>query len=341
MLQQIKLINYGLQHRVEWQNLGNINLIIGENSSGKTVILKAIYSALKTLEQYKKGNEVKGLAEILANKLYWTFQVERLGELVKKGEPSLQFSLQEGEHHFSYEFGKDTEHQISKIKNEYDKAREYTSIFIPAKEVLSLFQVILKSREQDSMFGFDDTYLDLVRALQIPAMKGKNFASFSKGRKQLEQIIHGHIMYDTQQNQWYFKRGHSKFSIGVTSEGIKKIAVFNRLLANHYLSNQSTICIDEVEAALHPKAISDYIDMIFELANSGVQFFIATHSYFVIKKLYILSKKYKMSVPVLSLQADSAPIYEDMLDGMPDNSIIDESIRLYQEEIDLALGDTI
>lgn len=341
MINKINLYNYGLQKRIEWDNLKNINLIIGENSSGKTFVLKSIYAALKTLEQYKKGQEVKGLSELLAEKLYWTFQVDKLGDLVKKGENTLSFRMQENKDSFAYEFGKGTEHQISKISSTYTSSRDKTSIFIPAKEVLSLFQIILKSREQDAMFGFDDTYLDLVRALQRPPMQGKNFASFSKGRKKLEEIIHGKIVYDTTSGQWYFKRGNTKFPIGITSEGIKKIAIFNRLLSNRYLSNHSIIFIDELEASLHPKAISDYVDMIFELAQSGIQFFIATHSYFVIKKMCILSKTYNMPIPVLSLSADAIPIYENMLDGMPDNSIIDEAVRLYQEEVDIALGDTL
>ncbi|MFK5970006.1 MAG: hypothetical protein QM487_07820 [Candidatus Marithrix sp.] len=44
--------------------------------------------------------------------------------------------------------------------------RQENSIFIPAKEVLSLFSIIKKSRLIDKTFGFDDTYLDLVIALE-------------------------------------------------------------------------------------------------------------------------------------------------------------------------------
>ena len=33
------------------------------------------------------------------------------------------------------------------------------------------------------MFGFDDTYLDLVKALQYPAQKGNNFRPFAESKK--------------------------------------------------------------------------------------------------------------------------------------------------------------
>ena len=338
MITSVEMTNFGLQKHIRWDHLSRINLIIGENSSGKTFVLKAIYTALKTLEQYKKGKEVKGLADILSDKLYWTFQVDKLGDLVTKGENSLSFSMQEEDHSFSYEFGKDTNHQISKVNTNYTESRKDSSIFIPAKEVVSLFQVILKSREQDAMFGFDDTYLDLVKALQVPPMKEKNYSAFSRSRKKLKNIFDGQIVYDVQQNQWHFQQGNTKYPIGVTSEGIKKIAILNRLLSNRYLSNHSIICIDEVDAALHPKAISEYLDIIFDLAQNGIQFFIATHSYFVIKKLCLLSQQHNMSIPVLSLDGQKEPHFDDMKDGMPDNSIIDESIRLYKAEVDMALG---
>lgn len=322
VLQQIILENFCQHEQLQWQSLQNINLIIGENSSGKTILLKAIYSALRVLEQFGKGNDKRELADILAEKLYWTFQVEALGDLVEKGKSALNFSMIEDSAEFCFTFGKDTNMKISKIRNTFDTPRQNKAVFIPAKEVLSLFNIILKSRDQDSLFGFDDTYLDLVKALQIAPQRGRNFDAFADGRKKLEQVIKGKIEYDDQKNEWYYKRGNARFTIGMTSEGVKKIAIFNRLLSNRYLDNHAVIFIDELESALHPKAISDYLDMIFELSQAGVQFFIATHSYFVIKKLYLLAKMHNLSVPVLSLTVDGKPAYDDMADGMPDNSII-------------------
>lgn len=175
------------------------------------------------------------------------------------------------------------------------------SIFIPAKEVLSLFQVILKSRDQDAMFGFDDTYLDLVKALQMPSKKGNNYRAFVDGKKLLEDLINGHIEYDKVSGEWYYKRRNSRFPIGTTSEGIKKISIFSKLLSNRYLNTESIIFIDELESALHPHAVIQYLNMIHELSQAGMQFFIATHSYFVIKKLYILARAHGESLPVLSL----------------------------------------
>ena len=110
----------------------------------------------------------------------------------------------------------DTKHKIGDVKNDFFVPSQESSIFIPAKEVLSLFNIILKSRDQDSMFGFDDTYLDLVKALQNPSRKGNNFKAFSQGKRSLEGLLHGHIEYDDKRREWYYKRGNSRFPIGTT-----------------------------------------------------------------------------------------------------------------------------
>ena len=63
----------------------NMNLIIGENGTGKTFLLKVLYTAMKTVEDYRRGDDVRSSADILAERLRWCFQTEKLGDIVKKG----------------------------------------------------------------------------------------------------------------------------------------------------------------------------------------------------------------------------------------------------------------
>ena len=107
------------------------------------------------------------------------------------------------------------------------------------------------------------------------------------------------------------------------------------MLGNGQLDEDSIVFIDEPESNLHPKAIVDFLDIITLLAQHGIQFFIASHSYFVIKKLFLIAQENKLSIPVLSKDADAWQ-QSDLLDEMPENAIIEESIRLYEEEVGLA-----
>jgi len=333
MINGVSLNNFGPLDKLDWQKLDKINLVIGNNGSGKTFLLKAIYSAMRTIEEYKRGDDQRQTHEILAEKLYWTFQPEKIGDLVsKQADSPLLLELTLDDKAFDYSFGKDTTKSIPVINHVVP--RSSNSIFLPAKEVLSLHNIILKSREQDKAFGFDDTYYDLAKALRILPTKGNNFPEFAQSRKQLEDMFGGKVEYDETSGRWQFKKGKQKFPIGVTAEGIKKIAILDTLLGNRYLDKNSVIFIDELESALHPLAISKFIDIIAILANRGIQFFIASHSYFVVKKLFLIAQEQKLSIPVLSKDIDTWQ-QSNLLNEMPDNAIIDESIRLYKEEVGL------
>ena len=123
----------------------------------------------------------------------------------------------------------------------------------------------------------------------------------------------------------------------MASEGVKKLAILDTLLGNHYLDNKSVIFIDEPEAALHPQAISQFMKTIYVLSESGIQFFVSTHSYFVVKGLSLLATKHKEPMPVLSLENGVATI-DDLQNGYPDNPIVRESVRLYEQEVELSLS---
>jgi len=337
MLSQVHLQNFGPLKQLEWKRLGKINLIIGGNGSGKTFLLKALYSAMRTLEEYRRGNELGSVSKILVEKLYWTFQVDKIGDLVTKGaDKALSCEVYVDGRSFRYQFGKDTSKQISQPENDV-QPRGSNSVFLPTKEMLSLQPIILKSREQDKSFGFDDTYLDLARALRDSPKRGENYAEFANSRSALEDILGGKVEFDDKSGRWQFKKGNQKFSIGVTSEGVKKIAILDTLLGNRYLSPESIVFIDEPEAALHPTAIYDLLDIVALLAERGIQFFLASHSYFVVKKLFLIAQEKAMSIPIISDQHDGEWLSADLKNGLPDNPIIAESIRLYKEEVRLSL----
>ena len=122
MVREIHLKNFGIIGQLDCNQLGPINLIIGPNQSGKTTLVKSLYAAIRTTEQYKRGKENRLVNQILSDKLYWTFQTNSLGNLVKKGEnEGLSFkmcSLQDGEE-FSYSFSSSATKLVSTCSNSF------------------------------------------------------------------------------------------------------------------------------------------------------------------------------------------------------------------------------
>lgn len=334
MIKEINIKAYGPIQDFHSQGVENINLLIGHNGVGKTVMLKALYSALKTVEQYRRGREPRGIREILAENLYWTFQLSSLGSIVKKGQPTLSFSMSsDKDEQFSYSFGNSTVREVKTLDNSFEPT-VVNSIFIPAKEVVSLQDSILRLYEVDKIFGFDKTYVDLARAMS-KTVQGRNYKEFSEARAELNDALGGKLEYDSVGKAWVFRdREKRMYDIMLTSEGIKRLSILELLLGNHYLSKDSIVIIDEAEANLHPEMVARFMKVIFLMAQAGVQFFISTHSYFVIKNLYILSQEHKVSIPTWSFDKDGV-IMSDLKQGMPDNAIIRESVNLYKREIAL------
>ncbi|HDY7617373.1 TPA: ATP-binding protein [Vibrio vulnificus] len=336
MIKEFRLKDYGPIVEAQGQALGNINLILGENSTGKTFLLKALYSAIRSHEEAGKGNDKRDFSEVLNDKLYWTFQVDKLGDIVTKGEGrrlSASISLNDNSS-LVFDFGKDTTKKVTLNHNNLTQ-RESNSVFLPPKEVLSLMNVIDKSANHDKVFGFDATYADLVSALRLPTQRGRNHDAFVSSRKQLEDMFSGKVEFDQSRNEWVYKKGNTKFSIMSAAEGVKKIAILDTLLGNRYLNKDSIVFIDEPESALHPTAIVKLLDIVSLLAQAGIQFFLATHSYYVIKKLALIANQKQLSIPTFMANPDGTWSQSCLLnDGLPENEIINESIRLFEAEFE-------
>lgn len=149
-IEELRLQNFGKIEKLHCNKFSNINLIIGENGTGKTFLLKSLYSAVKAMEEYKRGDDITSISDILSEKLRWTFQVDKLGDMVSRNvTEGLDFQLNLDKVALGYQFSKSASSKVGTV-GITGRGKEGNSIFIPAKEVLSLFSVILKSREIDN-----------------------------------------------------------------------------------------------------------------------------------------------------------------------------------------------
>lgn len=339
MISELYLSKFGPLNDIKWDNLKNINIMVGKNSTGKTIALKALYASLKSLEEQGMGNDNRLLKEILSDKLYWTFQPGDigLGALVNtESNGPLKFNMKEDNRSFGFVFGKDTKKSVNKVDSDFEFPRKMNSVFIPANEVISRYQIILKSREQDRVFGFDETEYSLVKIMQFPSSTDLDGMSEDIAER-LRNFDGGFLNYTKDDNVWKFINGKNELPIGILSEGVRKMSVVERLLATNYIKPGSIVIIDEIENSLHPQALRDFIDIIYLLSLNEVQFFISTHSYIALKLFYLLARKKEISISVASIEEDEIRC-ADLKDGLPENDIIKESNKIYEEEVDLMFG---
>ena len=328
-----------------------INVIIGKNDTGKTGLLKLLYGTVKSLEVYSLKSVATDVSfkKELADKLYDTFMPRKngLGDLVTKGSNSkleVDVRIINGKYKqdINFSFGDRTEKSISTGSEHVDSLPNgsMNALFVPAKEVLTAFNDIRNIRENFYGVGFDDTYLDLIKALNLETTKGRVANELSIVNKSLEDLFDGKIEQTGQKEQpFLFKKGNQQFAMQQTAEGIKKMGILTTLINNRQLGKGTILFMDEPETALHPGAVRKMVEMLVAISKAGVQIFIATHSYFVIKQLATCAKKEKLDVNCWNLTRENGKsvntTFHNLIDGvLPSNSIIEEALKMFDEEID-------
>ena len=129
----------------------------------------------------------------------------------------------------------------------------------------------------------------------------------------------------------------------MTAEGIKKIGILTTLINNRQLGEGTVLFMDEPETALHPYAIRQMVEMLVAMSNAGIQIFIASHSYFIVKQLANCAKRDQLDICCWNLTRENGkPVshsFHNLIDGiLPSNSIIEESLKMFDQEIDIDLN---
>jgi AAA15 family ATPase/GTPase len=92
------------------------------------------------------------------------------------------------------------------------------------------------------------------------------------------------------------------------------------------------IAIDEIETGLDPANLLLLLDKIVEVSKLGFHFYISTYSYFVIKKLELLALQQEVGITVVNTNNNTINNINEIAS---DNFIVDTSIALYREYVDL------
>lgn len=377
MITQLQLKNFTAFTELAIDFSPGINIIIGENGTGKTQLLKAVIAM--------SGADARGeLANVgLARKLCRLYQPLNgtVGELRRagtRGNAQLTATFASGQSCTAKFNGSAEVVEITKpIAGEVKPA-----IFIPTKEVLSLVRGLTAEQPDLPTIEriFDDSYLDLacklVREgaddLDAKVQLDPKFASivprlanliggqyrlekgrfvFEPGRyEEKDSASHSrakHAQMYQDSTKWKFvPRSKHRLSSGMTAEGFRKIGVLQRLLSNGSLNPGTTgpLLWDEPESNLNPKLMKDLVLALLELARNGQQIILATHDYVLLKWFDLLMDKGKgdqVRFHVLSCDADTGQMRRDSMDdyrAIEPNAIADTFNELTKEQVARKMG---
>lgn len=353
-----------------------INIIIGENGTGKTQLLKAILALCGPEARAEQPGEQ--LARKLC-RLYHPLsgQVGELRRAGTRGDAVLSASFALGQEVTARFSGKATEAKVSISAG----SGVAPAIFIPTKEVLSLVRGLTAEEPDKPTIEriFDDGYLDLARQLikegaddlDAKVHLDPRFASIVP---RLANLVGGR--YELHDGRFCFQAGKYVEKLGksssaekaaqsfqdstlqfvpaksrlvsstMTAEGFRKIGVLQRLLGNGSLNpgTAGPLLWDEPESNLNPKLMKELVQALLELARNGQQVILATHDYVLLKWFDLLMDKGKgdqVRFHVLSRDADSGQVRRDSMDdyrAIEPNAIADTFNELTKEQVARKMG---
>lgn len=353
MLAQMSLKNLTVFPEADLKFGRGLNVIVGENGSGKTHLLKLAYSVLAvSAEEGRKPNAASptksALQTKLADKLVNVFRPESLGRLArrKQGRERCDVSLvfhrrilkRSWDIKFSFATNSKSEVSIDERPNAWLKK---SPVYLPTRELLTIFPNFVAVYEGHYL-EFEETWRDTCLLLGAPIQKGPKTKPTKELLEPLEAAMGGTMEFD-KNGRFYLKTPSGRMEIPLVAEGLRKLGMLSRLIATGALLDQGYLFWDEPEANLNPKLIKSLAKSILDLCVAGIQVFIATHSLFLLRELEILLSGHAyggVDARFFGLhQTDDGVFVEQgaSVDDIGDIAALDE--ELAQSDRFLAVGD--
>lgn len=342
MLTKISFERFTAFERLEMELSPGINIFLGENGTGKTHILKAAYAACDIAKS--EGS--------LAEKIDAVFYPsgKRIGRLVKRSVGRSSGSLK-----ITRRLEDDTEvtlrlslTSLMKGPNEAGvsgatrawREQPMEAAYIPVKDMMANapgFRSLYDERE----IHFEEIYVDILRKAFLPILRGPADRERKRLLTSLQAAMEGKVIAKNEEFFLRNKQGELEFTL--LAEGYRKLGLLWILIQNGTLLEGSALFWDEPETNLNPKLMKAVVGILIKLQRIGVQIFLSTHDYVILKEFDLQTKK-KDKLLFHSLYRDPKS-GEIMLDSTPEysaispNAIDDTFGNIIDREIEKSMED--
>ena len=317
-----------------------LNIIIGENATGKSHLMKLGYALAYSSVQAKTAprQSKDEMGRIVGDKLLGVFGTDKLGRLVSRrpGRSRCEITIAMGQQPCDFSLAFSTNSQIAQITKLPQNYLSKKPVYFPTREMLSPYPGFVGACEEN-VLHFDDTYVDLAKALGHAQTQGKRKDKAQKLMDPLEKAMQAKVI---QRNDRFYLKHQQKskgdLEIEFEAEGHRKLAMLTYLIANGQLDQAgNTLFWDEPETNMNARMLRVLAEAIIKLSVMGVQVMIATHSLFLLRELNMLnlqeSGKENMKVIALARNEETGEVTVDTCENDIDNLGMKYFVALEEE----------
>ncbi len=337
-LTRIELENFTAFRSLQLDLCPGVNVLVGANGTGKTHLMKVCYAACNTTRTPAGVDFVQNLVAVF---LPSGWKQERLCRR-QRGVPS-EASIRVERGDATLSMGLSSDPSVPSVVKYREKwvSEPLKAVYVPVKEMLSNAPGF-RSLYAERRVHFEETYKDILDSAYLPPLRELD----QRAQELLETLqdkVGGEVAVE---NEEFFLRsedGDIEFSL--LAEGVRKLALLWLLIRNGTLQSGAVLFWDEPETNLNPKLFGVVIDVLLKLQRAGVQVFLATHDYVVLKELDLRKKKddevafhsFSHAQHTGEVRCDTTFSYRDI----NPNAIADTFANLYDREIDRSLGEPV
>lgn len=326
--QSLRLRNFTAFSEAEFDFVPGVNVFVGENGTGKTHVMKVLYAM-----QLTQSRETRAVSTTLED----LFQTKNTADIIRLGLKANLTASASGfyaNETWTYTILRDQSlgqvvyNQIVKLER---------PVFIPAIDMMGHTKGFTEAYDEVRL-DFDLTCRDVVNLLRLERKNGAAHTG-ENVNELLAHLLKGDIERDDA-GRFYLANQLGRLPMPMVAEGLRKIATLVQLERNGWLTAGTTLFWDEPEVNLNPILMGEIVGAILALTRRGVQVFLATHSYVILKELDLQTQK-EDTVRYFAFQpgADGTTISaaEDFALIAP-NPILDQYASLYDRELTRSTG---